>query len=169
MRIRVGRRIGSAALEADGYHARTDGFTSLAVSLGAAGAWLGFERADPIVGLVISVAIFAVLSGTASQIFHRLMDAVDPDVVDSIRHTAGHVAGVQRVGPVHARWVGHRLAASIAVVVDEDLSVRQGHEVTGAVRLELLHEVPHLDDIDIHVDPCGHHGTDPRAAARRHS
>src|SRR5204863_4914004 len=84
-RIRIGRRIGSAALEADGHHARTDGFTSLAVALGAVGGWLGFERADPIVGLAISVAIFAVLLGAARQIFYRLMDAVDPDLVDAAR------------------------------------------------------------------------------------
>ena len=154
-------------MEADGYHARTDGFTSIAVSLGAVGTWLGFERADPIVGLAISVAIFAVLRGAALQIFHRLMDAVDPDVVDSIEHTAGHVEGVQRVGAVHARWVGHRLAASIAIVVDEDLSVRQGHDVAEAVRDDLLHSVRHLDDVDVHVDPCGHHGTDPHARLNR--
>jgi cation diffusion facilitator family transporter len=168
-RIRVGRQIGSAALEADGYHARTDGFTSLAVALGAAGAWLGFERADPIVGLIISIAIFAVLRGAARQIFYRLMDAVDPEVVGSIEHTAGRVEGVQRVGSVHARWVGHRLAVTLAVVVDEDLSVREGHDVGENVRHELRHAVRHLHDVDVHVDPCGHHGTDPHAATRHHA
>src|SRR4051812_2423475 len=53
-RIRVGRRIGSAALVADGLHARTDGFTSLAVLLGAAGVAEGWRQADPIIGLVIT-------------------------------------------------------------------------------------------------------------------
>ncbi len=168
-RIRVGRQIGSAALEADGYHARTDGFTSLGVALGAAGALLGFERADPIVGLIISIAIVAVLRGAARQIFHRLMDAVDPDVIVSIEHIACHVEGVQRVGPVQARWVGHQLAATIAVVVDEDLSVRGGHDVAEAVRHELLHSVRHLHDVDVHVDPCGHDGTDPHATVRHHT
>jgi cation diffusion facilitator family transporter len=142
-------------LEADGYHARTDGFTSQAVSLGAVGAWLGFERADPIVGLAISVAIFAVLRTAARQVFHRLMDAVDPDIVASIEHTAAHVEVVQRVGAVRARWVGH-LAASLAVVVDEDLTVRQGHDVAEVVGHDLLHRVRHLEDVDVHDDPCGH-------------
>jgi cation diffusion facilitator family transporter len=167
-RMRVGRQIGSAALEADGYHARTDGFTSLAVAAGAAGAWLGFERADPIVGLVISMAIFVVLRGAARQIFHRLMDAVDPEVVESIEHTAGHVNGVQRVGSVQARWVGHQLTATLAVVVDEDLSVREGHDVAEAVRHELQHAVRHPHHVDVHIDPCGHHGTDPHAAAHHY-
>jgi cation diffusion facilitator family transporter len=167
-RIRVGRGIGSAALEADGHHARTDGFTSLAVSLGAIATWLGFERADPLIGLAISVAIFVVLWGAARRILRRLLDAVEPEVVDSIEHVAGHVDGVQRVGSVQARWVGHRLASSIAVVVDEDLTVREGHDVAERVRRELLHTVRHLDDVDVHVDPCGHSGVDPHTTALHH-
>jgi cation diffusion facilitator family transporter len=82
-RIRVGRRIGSAALVADGLHARTDGFTSLAVLVGAAGVALGFPLADPIIGLVITVAILAVLRTAVRDVFRRLIDGVDPEMVDS--------------------------------------------------------------------------------------
>ena len=53
--------VGSAALEADGHHARVDGFTSLAVVAGAAGVALGFELADPLVGLGISLAIMRIV------------------------------------------------------------------------------------------------------------
>jgi cation diffusion facilitator family transporter len=80
-RIRVGRKIGSAALVADGLHARTDGFTSLAVLLGVGGVALGWDWADPVVGLVITVAILAVLRQAAREIYRRLMDAVDPALV----------------------------------------------------------------------------------------
>ena len=139
-------------------------------SLGAVGAWLGFERADPIVGLAISIAIFAVLRGAARQICHRLMDAVDPEIIDVDRaHRRPRRRRAAGRRPVQARWVGHRLAASIAIVVDEDLSVRQGHDVAEAVRHDLLHSVRHLDDVDVHVDPCGHHGTDPHANANHHA
>jgi cation diffusion facilitator family transporter len=167
-RIRVGRQIGSAALEADGTHARTDGFTSLAVAVGALGTWLGFPRADAAVGLLITVAISWVLRGAARDIFRRLMDAVDPRIIDEIEQTTSQVCGVQRVGSVQARWVGHRLAASIAIDVDADLSVRQGHEVAEAVRHQLLHRVPHLDDVDVHVDPCDRRGDDSHALTRHH-
>jgi cation diffusion facilitator family transporter len=152
-RIRVGSRIGSAALTADGYHARTDGFTSLAVALGALGAWLGFERADPILGLVISVAIFAVLRGAARQIFYRLMDAVDPETVDAVEQVAAATTGVRRVDAVRVRWVGHRLATSLVIVVANDLSVSAGHAVAAHVEDHLLESVRHLDDVDIHVHP----------------
>ncbi len=140
----------------------------MAVAVGALGAWLGFERADPIVGLIISVAILAVLRGAARQIFQRLMDAVDPAVVDAIEHDAGHVAGVHDVPAVQARSIGHRLAASVTIVVDDHLSVRQGHDVAEAVRHELLHSVRHLDDVDVHVDPADHDGLDAHAAVHHH-
>jgi divalent metal cation (Fe/Co/Zn/Cd) transporter len=77
-RIRVGRQIGSAALVADGLHARTDGFTSLAVLFGAGGVAVGFPLANPIVGLLITIAILAVLRTAVRDVFRRLMDAVDP-------------------------------------------------------------------------------------------
>ncbi len=155
-RIREGSAIGSAALVADGHHARTDGFTSLAVALGAIGVWAGFERADPIVGLVISVAIFAVLRGAARQIYYRLMDAVDPAIVERIEAAAATVHGVERVGTPRVRWLGHRLTADLTIAVSGDLAVRDGHATAEEVRHQLLRQIAHLDDIHIHVDPDDH-------------
>ena len=96
-RIKVGREIGSAALIADGYHARTDGFTSLAVLAGAIGVWLGFPLLDPIIGLGIGIAIFGIVWKTAQDMWHRMMDAVDPDIYEEFKHIASHVNGVQDV------------------------------------------------------------------------
>jgi cation diffusion facilitator family transporter len=156
-RIRVGTQIGSAALVADGHHARTDGFTSLAVALGATGVWLGFEQADPIVGLGISMAILAVLRSAARQVLHRVMDAVDPEIVDRIEQIARNGDGVQSVAATQARWMGHRLSASLALVVDPTLSVSAGHAVTESVRHDLLHGVARLDTVDIRVQPPHDH------------
>jgi cation diffusion facilitator family transporter len=167
-RIREGRRIGSAALTADGYHARTDGFTSLAVTLGAVGAWLGFDRADPIVGLAISIAIFAVLRGAGRQVFYRLMDAVDPGIVDEVEGVAARTAGVERVDSVRVRWAGHRLEASLAIVVPDALSVRDGHAVAEAVRRALIHAVEHLTDVQVHVDSAPTDGVRPHAPTAGH-
>lgn len=152
-RIREGRAIGSAALVADGYHARTDGFTSLAVVLGAIGAWLGIERADPVVGLAISVAIVFVLWGAARQIYHRLMDAVEPEVVDAVRRGARQVSGVQAVTSVRARWLGHRLVADLVVDVDGSATVAAGHKVAAAAQAHLVATVPHVDEVHVHVHP----------------
>lgn len=167
-RIGVGRRIGSAALVADGLHARTDGFTSLAVVLSAAGVAAGFERADPIVGLLITLAILAVLRGAAREVLHRLMDAVDPELIDRAEHVLSHVSGVEAVGAVRLRWIGHGLHGEANIVVDQDLSVAEGHAIAERARHALLHEVPRLADATIHTDPCAHDGSDPHQALAHH-
>jgi cation diffusion facilitator family transporter len=110
-RLRVGREINSAALIADGHHARIDGWTSLSVLAGAVGVWLGFPLADPIVGLIITVAIFGIVVQSAKSIFTRMLDGTEPHVIDDIRRTAEHVPEVKEVAEVRARWLGHRLHA----------------------------------------------------------
>lgn len=154
-RIRIGRQIGSAALIADGYHARTDGLTSLAVLLGAIGVGLGFPAADPIVGLLITLAILFILRDATRQIFRRLMDGVEPHTVDAVAAASVGVDGVIAVDRVRVRWVGHRLDASLQVVVDESLSVVDGHDIALRVRQALEGALPNLDHIVIHVEPDG--------------
>jgi cation diffusion facilitator family transporter len=158
-RIRVGRRIGSAALVADGLHARTDGLTSLAVVVGAIGAGLGWQLADPIVGLVITVAILAIVRSAARDIYRRLMDAVDPELVDEVAHVLGHVDGVEDVEVVRIRWIGHELRAEIDLVADASLSLVDAHAVAERAHHRLLHDVPRLSAATIHVNPSGdgHH------------
>lgn len=153
-RIREGNAIGSAALVADGYHARTDGFTSLAVVLGAAGTWVGWDRADAVVGLGISIAILAVLRGAARQIYYRLMDAVDPAIVQRIRHEARHTPGVRTVHETKVRWLGHRLVTDLTIDVDGAASVGDGHAIATAARQRLLDRVAHIDEVHVHVHPA---------------
>ncbi|MEK7386394.1 MAG: cation transporter, partial [candidate division NC10 bacterium] len=76
-RIRVGRDIGSVALVADGYHARVDGLTSLAVLGGVVGAWLGYPLADPVFGLLITIVILHLVWQSAGAVFARMLDGVD--------------------------------------------------------------------------------------------
>ena len=125
-RIRVGRQIGSAALIADGHHARVDGWTSLAVFIGALGVWAGYSVADPVVGLLISAAIFVIVWQSARVILLRVLDGVDPEMVDAIRHAAGHVAHVEEVTDVRARWIGHRVQAEVSVTVSDGPPRRRG-------------------------------------------
>lgn len=144
-RIRVGREIDSAALVADGYHARVDGLTSLAVLLGAVGVWLGFPLADPIVGLVITVMIFGIVWQSAKAVFSRMLDGVEPEVVAELRHAAEHVPGVLGLADVRARWVGHRLHAEADLLVDPALPVREGAAIAGRVREAAMRHLPALD------------------------
>jgi len=157
-RIRVGRQIGSAALIADGYHARTDGWTSLAVLIGAIGVWLGYPLADPIVGLLIAAAILVIVWQSGKMVFTRLLDGVDPEVIDEIRHAAAHVPGVEDVSEVRARWLGHRLRAEVNIAVAPELSVAEGHAIAREVNHRLMHELKYLDSAVVHVDPVQESG-----------
>jgi cation diffusion facilitator family transporter len=147
-RIRVGQRIGSAALVADGVHARTDGFTSLAVVAGALGAMLGFPLADPIVGILISVAIIVLLWGTVRSIGRRLMDGIEPDLVDRVNGVLVAVPGVVTVDRVQLRWVGHRLQGSAIVAVDATTTAAAS-AIVGDARHSLASALPNLDDFVI--------------------
>ena len=156
-RILVGRRIGSAALVADGLHARTDGFTSLAVLLGAGGLALGWRWADPVVGLLITVAILAVLRSAVRQVGSRLMDAVDPDLVQRARAALGSVEGMRDVDELRLRWIGHALRAEASITVDPGLSVAEAHEVAHHAEAHLLTYVRRLSAATVHVSPHGAH------------
>jgi cation diffusion facilitator family transporter len=143
-RIRVGREISSAALIADGYHARVDGWTSLAVLFGAVGVWLGYPLADPIVGLFITAAIFGIVIQSGKSIFIRMLDGAEPKVIAEIRHAAEHVP--------------HRLHVELNIAVDPRLTIAQAHAVAAEVRHQLLHQLDYLSLVVIHVDPADQSG-----------
>ncbi|OYW12124.1 MAG: cobalt transporter [Acidiphilium sp. 37-67-22] len=143
-RIRVGREIESAALIADGYHARTDGLTSLAVVLGAVGVWAGFPLADPIIGLLITIAILGIVWQSSKAVLTRMLDGVEPEVIEEIRHAAEHVPGVKRIIDTRARWIGHRLHTDLAIDVGDNLSLAQAKSIAALLHQELLGHLPAL-------------------------
>lgn len=153
-RIRVGKQIGSAALVADGYHARTDGFTSLAVLAGTIGVWLGFPLLDPIVGLGIGAAILVIVWSSARDMYFRIMDAVDPEISELVKRIASAPQEVMDVHDVAIRWVGHRQRAEFHIIVDCQMSTCKSHEIAEDIRHELFHAMPALVDATVHVDPC---------------
>jgi cation diffusion facilitator family transporter len=155
-RIRVGRQIGSAALVADGLHARTDGFTSMAVLFGAGGVALGFPLADPIVGLVITIAILAILRTAVRDVFRRLMDGVDPQLVDAAEAALAAEAGVKGVRSVKMRWIGHRLHADAELDIDPNTSLADAHRIAHEAEHTLIHAVPKLSSALIHAYPANH-------------
>jgi len=152
-RIKVGKEIGSAALIADGYHARVDGWTSLAVLLGALGVWLGYPLADPIIGLVITAAILVIVWQAAKQIFVRILDGVDPEIIDEIEKTVSKVEGVAEVSEIKARWIGHKLYTQLKITVKPTLSVADGEEIVREVNHMLKSDVPHLSEAVIKILP----------------
>jgi cation diffusion facilitator family transporter len=161
-------RIGSAALVADGLHARADGFTSLAVLLGAGGVALGWNWADPVVGLAITGAILFVLRDAGREVYRRLMDAVDPELLDTVEAALRGTPGVLDVGAVHLRWIGHSLRAECSIVIDGGQSVSAGHDIAVDAEHRVLHELPKLTAVVVHADPAAADGTDPHAGLAHH-
>ncbi|SLJ77206.1 cation diffusion facilitator family transporter [Mycobacteroides abscessus subsp. abscessus] len=153
-RIRVGRQIGSAALIADGLHARTDGFTSLAVLLGAGGVALGFPLADPIIGVLITVAILAVLRTAARDVFRRLLDAIDPALVAAAETTLAAEPGVTAVRSVKMRWIGHRIHADAELDIDPSTSLTNAHQIAHDAEHALTHAIPKLSSALVHAYPA---------------
>src|SRR5215475_1500245 len=143
-RVRVGKQINSAALVADGYHARVDGLTSLAVLFSAIGVWLGYPLADPVIGLLITALILPIVWESGKAVFTRLLDGVDPEVVDEITHAINHTQGFRDVTEVRLRWSGHRLQADVNLAVSPKLSVAEGHAIAVEARHQLLHHLPYL-------------------------
>ena len=175
-RIRVGRQMNSAALIADGYHARTDGLTSLAVVLGALGVWLGFPLADPIIGLLITITIAGIVWQSAKAVITRTLDGVDPAVTAEIRHAAEHVPGIATVTDARARWIGHELHTDVAIGVDESLSLPAAMAIARNLKAELLAHTPALRTANVTFEhselakvdlrrlpdrPNGHHAPAP--------
>lgn len=153
-RIRVGRQIGSAALVADGLHARTDGLTSLAVVLGAGGVAAGFPLADPVVGLLITLAILVVLRSAARDVLRRLLDGVDPELVDAAEEVLAGVPGVLGVRSLRMRWIGHRLHADAEVDVPETMTLADAHRLAHRAESTLVGAVPKLGSALIHAYPA---------------
>ncbi len=153
LRIRVGREINSAALIADGYHARIDGLTSLAVVVGAAGVGLGYLLVDPIIGLLITLVILGIVWQSAKTVFTRMLDGVDTQVIEDIRHASMHVPGVVTVHDVRARWIGHRLFAELDIAVDGNTTVVEANAVAEAFEQELRGHLPALNSARIRIRP----------------
>jgi len=154
-KLAVGRRINSVPLEADGRHSRVDGLASLAAAAGIAGAWAGWPAADPLAGLALSAVIVWVLVGTTRDVLARLLDRVDPEVIDEVERAAGSVAGVEAVHAARARWVGRSLHVLVHAEVDPDLPLRTAHALGEQVRHAVFHALPGVAAVDLHLDPAG--------------
>jgi cation diffusion facilitator family transporter len=153
LQIRVGRKIGSAAMVADGLHARTDGLTSLAVLVAVAGSWFGYPIVDPIIGFLIGIAILFITWDAGKSIWYRLMDAVDPELIDRAERVISENVGVIEIRRIRMRWVGHCLHAEIYISVDSKLRTSDSHQIAEQARHSLYHEFPDLAEINVHIDP----------------
>lgn len=150
-RLKVGREISSAALVADGYHARLDGLLSLSVVLGCAGIGLGFPQADAFIGVFMSVLTLWAGWELAGTIMKRLVDEVDPQLLCAISEEALKQPGIKGIDSVKARFSGHRLRVELVVNVDGGLSVENAQRTAEALRRGLMDAMPVIEHVSIEI------------------
>lgn len=153
LQIRMGKRIGSDAMVADGQHARIDGITSLAVLIAVFGAWINIPILDPVIGVLIGVAIIGIAWHAITKVFFRLMDAVDPGIVSRIEHFAEQVEGIDEIVKLRVHWVGHRLYTEITASIDEALTLVEGHAISRRVQETLTEAIPAMAEVVVHLQP----------------
>jgi cation diffusion facilitator family transporter len=153
LQIRVGRKIGSDAMVADGLHARTDGFTSLAVLVAAAGAAIGIPILDPIIGIVIGITILFITRDAALSIWYRLMDAVDPKLVEAAEAAIREHGEVKALDRLQVRWLGHTMYAEVVIALDPQLSLVESETFAEHIRHHLYHILPRLAEVTLSTVP----------------
>lgn len=168
MQIRVGRRIGSEAMVTDGRHARADGLTSLAVLAAVGGAWLGFPLADPIVGTLIGLTILIITRDAVVATWHRLMDAVDPELIDQAQSVIMQHPEVKAVERCQMRWLGHRLYVEAVLALDASLTMADADGIVDGVSHDLYHAIPNLGETTIEIVPWRAAGYEARSESRTH-
>lgn len=146
-RIRVGNEIGSAALVADGYHARVDGLVSLAVVISAVGLWFGYTWADPLVGLGITFALIHIVWESGQTVLTRLLDGVEPETTEVLQQALAEYDYTH----LKARWMGHQLYAQVCLKVEPEISMGDGDAIASQLRSHLHQEIPYLSDICIEM------------------
>jgi cation diffusion facilitator family transporter len=167
-KVRVGRAIGSQPLIADGRHARIDALASVAAFAGLLAVKLGWRAGDPVAGLLITIAIVAIAWDASRHVLARVMDAVDPSIVATIEHAARETPGVAGVGRVQARWVGRSLYVTLTVAVDGGIAVSDAHAIAEAVHHHMIHDIPGVAQVDVHVDPWEAHAESAHRATSAH-
>jgi cation diffusion facilitator family transporter len=154
-RIKIGTVIGSEALIADGQHARTDALTSLAVVVAGIGAAFGAAWVDPVAGIVVAGAMLWLLWRTARRMSRRLLDGVEPAIVDEVDESIRGIDQVEDISDLRVRWQGHQLNVAVSITVDPGLTVEQGHETAHEVEHSLHHRFTHPIQAIVHVEPTG--------------
>ena len=155
--FRTANSLESTALKSDAWHHRSDALTSAAAFVGIAIALIGgpgYENADDWAALLAC----AVIAWNGLRLLRAALDevmdaAVSPDIVAAVRRLAGEVEGVITVEKCRIRKVGLHLALDIHVVVDGELTVRRGHDISHQVKDRLLASQHRINDVTVHIEP----------------
>ena len=151
------RNIGSNALLADAWHHRSDAVTSIAAFIGISISLIGGEKfagADDWAALFACIVIFYSAYNTLKLSLGEMMDArVSGDAESAILTAACSVPGVLSAEKCRVRKSGLAYLADIHIRVDPAISVREGHDISHAVKDLLMTNTLPLEDVTVHLEP----------------
>ncbi|AGB41459.1 cation diffusion facilitator family transporter [Halobacteroides halobius DSM 5150] len=152
--IHIGEKINSKGLIADAHHHRSDAFSSIAALIGAGGAKLGFPILDPIAGLIVALFIAKVGVEILQDAIDELMDAIpNQDKMSGIVDQVNSLERVITVGDIKLRTYGPYLYVDLNVVVNNELTVVEGHKIAVEVKKRIKNLYPKVEEVMVHIDP----------------
>jgi len=148
--ICAGRRVNSAAIEAEAWDNRADCLSSLPVFFGVLGAQFGFSSLDPLAALLVGILVGKVGFELLSKNLHGLMDVpLDSQDISRIRELVIAVPGVQGIDYLRTRGMGRHYLADLQILVNPRTTVEKSNTIAREVRSALRREIKHLEDITI--------------------
>jgi len=156
--IKVGNSVESVAVKNDAWHHRSDAITSGAVFIGISIALLGgdgFEQADDFAALIASFIIMFNAYRLMKPALFEIMDtAPSPDIIKQVIETANLVDGVIAIDKCFARKMGFEFYIDMHVIVDGNISVFKGHDISHQVKDKLINSHPKISGVLIHIEPA---------------
>ncbi len=150
--IRTAQHFDSNMLRANAWHHRSDAISSVVVLIGIGGALVGLAYLDSIAAIVVALMVAKVGVQLAWQALRELVDTgLSHQDLESIRGAILSVSGVKALHLLRTRRVGGHAVADVHIIVDEQLSVSEGHQIGEAVRAKLIEEFP-IADVTVHID-----------------
>lgn len=152
--IKTGQEIKSKGLIADAHHHRSDALSSIAALIGVVGARLGYLFFDPLAGLVVALFIARIGFTILRDAINELMDGVpDNKKIGKFKEITRNVEGVIEVGDIKLRSYGPQIFIDLSVVVEDRLSVVEGHQVATDVKSRIMSADDSVAEVMVHIDP----------------
>ena len=152
--IKVARKIASISMEADAWHHRSDAFSSIGTFAGILGARLGFPALDPIAGIVVSIFIIKVGVDLYIKSVKELTDeSASEEIISQMRDKIYSIEGVEEIKSLKSRVFGNKIYVDLEIFVDQDISVRKGHDIAEEVHDKLENEIKDIKHCMVHVEP----------------
>ncbi|VHY69358.1 cation efflux protein [Clostridioides difficile] len=151
--IKVAKKINSPALKADAWHHRSDALSSVAAFIGIGGSILGFKPLDPIASIVVAIFVAKVGISILISSVNELMDvSVDEEEIKELKFIVADTEGVKNLGDIKTRKHGAMAYVDLTICVDENLTVKQGHDIATKLEKHIIKHMEFVKGITVHVE-----------------